>query len=58
MEQKTVTISMERYDRLASLETRCAVLQTVVSRAKYSLDNTDIANIIGFELPTDKADNE
>ena len=58
MEEKTVTISVERYDRLVSLETRCAVLQAVVAGSKYNLDKADIANIIGFPLPAGKADNE
>lgn len=58
MEEKTVTISIERYDRLVSLETRCAVLQSTVCASKYSVNREDVSRIIGFELPTDKADNE
>lgn len=51
MENNTVTISLERYERLIATEARCNVLENHTIRSEYSIQREDIANILGFELP-------
>lgn len=51
MENNTVTISLERYEHLIAIETRCNVLTDHTLHNEYSIQREDIANILGFELP-------
>ena len=50
MENNTVTISLERYERLIATETRCNILEDHTLHNEYSIQREDIANILGFKL--------
>nr|WP_308743102.1 hypothetical protein [uncultured Anaerocolumna sp.] len=47
----TITISVNRYNELLSIETRAKVLADTVKSSKYSISNEAIATILGFEMP-------
>lgn len=56
MEEKTVTISVDRFTMLIAAEERCKVLETYIKGEKYSPNKKLIAGIIGFELPAGNED--
>ena len=58
MDEKTVNINIDRYEKFIAMETRCKVLELYVIGEKYSISKKVVAGIIGFELPEkDNVDN-
>ncbi|WP_333647976.1 hypothetical protein [Lacrimispora sp.] len=51
MGNNTVTIGLEKYERLVAAEARCNILTDYTLRNKYSVEREVIASILGFELP-------
>ena len=58
MENNNVTISLEKYEHLIAIETRCNVLANYTIYSKYSIEREMIANIFGFELPAEENNRE
>lgn len=58
MEEKTVTISVERFSELVGQEARCNVLESYTLNTRYSIERDMIAAFLGFTIPANKADNE
>ena len=55
---KTVEVSIEKYNYFVALEARVEALKDFVTKSRFGIDRPDVASIIGFPLPADKADNE
>lgn len=51
---KEVSIPIDRYEELITLETRVQMTKEHVIKTQYSLFKDDIAWLLGFELPKEK----
>jgi len=53
MEDIKITIPLEEYKQLISIEVKEKFLENRVKRSKYSIERSVIADIFGFEIPKD-----